>query len=232
MNTRRERVKQAAIKEIKSIAWDIVSEQGTANVTVHGIAKKMGMTAPAFYSYFKSRDELMKSLVMDAYESFQNALETARDSIPEKQFAKRIMAIYLAYREWAINHPELFGLFAGREVPGFSPPEKDVITKADMIMQVFFDVYRKASEAGLLKMPDNLLPLPDSYRFQILKFKQKMEIEGAEEIINVMIHIAFWVHGTISMEISGRYHHMLDGFSQLYVYQLSSELKKIGLDID
>jgi len=232
MSSRRERVRQAAIEEIKSIAWKIINEQGITEVTVHAIAKQMGMTPPAFYSYFKSREALMKSLVLDAYESFQSALESARDSLPEEKMAKQILAIYIAYREWAITHPALFGLFAGREVPGFNPPEEDIVKKSDTMVAIFFEVYQKASKAGLLTTPDKRPPLPESYRTQISKLKQQLKIEIAEEVINSMIHIAFLVHGIISMEISGRYQHMLNDFSQLYVYQVSNELKKIGLDPD
>ena len=84
MQTRRERVRHAAIDEIKSLAWDIAHKKGIEDVTIHAITKRMGMTPPAFYSYFKGRDELMRSLLYDTYEAYQQTMEAARDSIPEE----------------------------------------------------------------------------------------------------------------------------------------------------
>ncbi len=232
MTTRRERVRLAAIEEIKTTAWDLINEKGTADVTVHGIAKRMGMTPPAFYSYFKSRDELIKHLVLDAYESFQKALETARDSLPNDKIAESLMAIYLAYREWAITYPVLFGLFAGREVPGFNPPEETILQKSESINQIFLDIFHQAWQNGLLKIPIQEAGLPKAYKSQISKLKKRLGFKIPGEIMNGILHVAFLAHGIISMEISGRYQQHLADFSQLYAYQISNELKRLGLDLN
>jgi len=116
---RRERVRQAAIDEIKSIAWNVANTEGIEQVTINGIARQMGMTPPAFYSYFRSRDELLRELVIDAYGSFRQALVFARDEVPESNVGHRLFGVYRAYRDWAITNPGMFGLLAGRRVHGF-----------------------------------------------------------------------------------------------------------------
>jgi AcrR family transcriptional regulator len=232
MTTRRERVRQATIEEIKSTAWEIINNQGTSDVTIHGITRKMGMTAPAFYSYFKSRDELIESLILDAYESYQQALETARDNFQVTEAANRIMAIYLAYRDWAINHPALFGLFVGKEVPGFKPPEGQIALKADTIIRLFLSVYQDSWQRGLLELPDEPLPLPEAYEAQVSRINEKLGLSMPAEIMNSVFHIAFLAHGIISMEISSRFSYLAGNFTQLYTYQISNELKRIGLNPD
>jgi AcrR family transcriptional regulator len=229
MQTRRERVRQAAIDEIKSLAWDIANDNGLEEVTINAITKRMGMTPPAFYSYFKSRDALMKSLVFDAYKSYQQALEVARDGIPEENIAERIMAIFLAYRQWSITHPVSFGLFAGRLVAGFNPPEEEIVIKAETIYMIFHSIFQDAWQKGVLKMPDDVLELPKPYKSLLKKFTNTLATNGPAGLSHIIIHIALLAHGTISMEISGRYNHLID-FSQLYSYQIIHELKKIGMN--
>lgn len=230
MTTRRERVRQAAIQEIKSTAWEIINEQGTADVTIHGIAKRMGMTPPAFYSYFKNRDELMQGLVLDSYDSYHQALKTARDSVPKEHIGRQIMAIYTGYREWAVTNPVSFGLFAGREVPGFNPPEKKIIQKAETSIKIFIVAYQNAWQQGLLKIPAHASPLPEAYRTQLSTYKSLFETQIPEELLDIIIHIGCLSHGIISMEISGRHQHLIKDLSQLYLHQISNELRQIGID--
>jgi AcrR family transcriptional regulator len=229
MQTRRERVRQAAIDEIKSLAWEIANENGIEDVTVNGITKRMGMTPPAFYSYFKSRDALLKSLVLDAYDSYQQAIEVARDSIPEENIVERIMAMFLAYRQWAITHKVSFGLFAGRLVPGFNPPEEEIVDKAEKMYKIFHSIFLDAWEKGSLRLPDDVSTLPKRYSSQLNKFTDALALKGPAGLSHIIIHIALLAHGTISIEISGRYNHLID-FSILYPNQIISALEQIGLN--
>ena len=75
--TRRERVRQATVMEIKAVARAQMAAEGTAGVTLRAIAREMGMTAPALYRYFGSRDELVTALVTDAYDALADAMEVA-----------------------------------------------------------------------------------------------------------------------------------------------------------
>ena len=71
--------------------------------------------------------------------------------------------------------------------------------------------------------------LPKANKSEISKFKKNLALDIPEEIMNAITHIVFLDHEIISMEISGRYHHIVDDFSQIYAYQISNELKRIGL---
>ena len=73
--TRRERIREATIDEIKSTAWKQVGETGAATLSLRAIAREMGMTAPGLYRYYKDRDALVTGLLIDAFDSFSAALE-------------------------------------------------------------------------------------------------------------------------------------------------------------
>src|SRR5215211_2916846 len=103
--TRRERLRDAAYAEIKSIARRQMAEQGAAALSLRAIAAAMGVTPPALYRYYKSRDELVTALIVDAYNDMADALEAAAAAHPAADYAGRFLAVALAYRAWAIAHP-------------------------------------------------------------------------------------------------------------------------------
>jgi AcrR family transcriptional regulator len=82
-----------------------MAAEGTAAVTLRAIAREMGMTAPALYRYFGSRDELVAALVVDAYDSLADAMEGAVGAVAPDRHADRIRAAFGAFRRWALEHP-------------------------------------------------------------------------------------------------------------------------------
>ena len=65
--TRRERVREQTLREIEEHALAQVAAGGVAALSLNAIAKAMGMSGPAIYRYFGSRDELLAALVTDGY---------------------------------------------------------------------------------------------------------------------------------------------------------------------
>ncbi len=118
---RRERYRKQTREEAKAVALAQLSESGTAGISVNAIAKSMGMTGPALYRYFASRDELLTELITDAYRDLAEALARAvADAVP----ADRFRALALALRDWAKRQPDRYLLIYGTPVPGYhAPPE-------------------------------------------------------------------------------------------------------------
>jgi AcrR family transcriptional regulator len=77
---RREKRRTAALEEIRATAWKQIGELGAASLSLRGIAREMGMTAPALYRYYKDRDALVTALLIDAFTAFGGALEEAREA--------------------------------------------------------------------------------------------------------------------------------------------------------
>ena len=49
IQTRRERARDATREEILSTAWKQIGEVGAVGLSLRGIAREMGMTAPGLY---------------------------------------------------------------------------------------------------------------------------------------------------------------------------------------
>ncbi|MFI6927733.1 TetR/AcrR family transcriptional regulator [Nonomuraea spiralis] len=121
--SRRERLRAQTSAEIKTIALKLMAEGGPDAISLRAIAREMGMTAGAIYSYFATRDDLVTTLIGDVYTSLVEAAEAARDAVPESDAGGRIMAWAQAVREWALANPEGFRLIYGDPVPGYRAPD-------------------------------------------------------------------------------------------------------------
>ncbi len=230
MQPRRERLRQMAFDEIKALSWEIIAKQGIDDLTVNGIAKRMGMTPPAFYRYYKSRDALIRSLVLDAYYSFRRALEIARDSVPEEETASRLYTVFMAYREWAVNNSNMFGLFAGRKVYGFDRQDTQVISESEKVYKIFTDLYEIAWKRGVLRKPAMKLKMPGPYLEHFQNSLTHNFKDVPLEIINLILNSACLVHGMISMELSGRLDAMVGEPGLFYQFQILDMLNRFGME--
>ncbi|MCI3932131.1 TetR/AcrR family transcriptional regulator [Streptomyces sp. AN091965] len=118
--SRRARHRAQTTAEIKATALKHLVEGGTDAVALRGIARDMGMAPGTFYSYFDTREALLAALAADAYRALAAHLHTARDGAREP--ADRALEHGLAYRAWALAHPQEFRLlFSGRSPHARTP---------------------------------------------------------------------------------------------------------------
>ncbi|WP_343244547.1 TetR/AcrR family transcriptional regulator [Streptomyces sp. SID11385] len=107
-----------------------MAEKGKAAVSLRAIAREMGMTAGAIYSYYDTRDDLITALVADVYNSLAQALEDAVAAAPPGPVAK-VVAYGHAYRDWAVANPHEFRLVYGDPAPGYQVPEQGPAADAE-----------------------------------------------------------------------------------------------------
>ncbi len=116
--SRRERVRAATIEEIKATAMRMLREHGS-DLRFADIAREMGMTAPALYRYYADRNELLSALMVDGFTELSAQLAAALDAPDLDDFAGRIRAAAVSYREFARADPARFSLLFGLPNPGF-----------------------------------------------------------------------------------------------------------------
>jgi AcrR family transcriptional regulator len=109
--TRRERLREQTLQEIKTAARVHLVAQGPSGIQLRAIARDVGLTAPALYRYFPSLEDLVEALTVDLFGELCDAMEdAARDA--DDPFT-RMLALSRAFRRWAIGHPHEFGLLFG-----------------------------------------------------------------------------------------------------------------------
>lgn len=125
--TRRERVRDATVAEIKSTARALLVREGPDALTLRAIAREMGMTPTALYRYFPSHEEIVAGVCRDVLDELTATLAAARDTVGTDDPVGRLMAACREFRRWSLAHPREFHLtFAsavdkapvGHEEPG------------------------------------------------------------------------------------------------------------------
>jgi AcrR family transcriptional regulator len=116
----RERYRQQVRAEVQDLAWQQVAEAGASGLSLKAIAKQMGLTAPALYRYFASRDDLLTELILSAYRDLADVVETAAQG-PESA-TEQLVSIAGALRSWALDNPHRYLLIYGTPVPGYAAP--------------------------------------------------------------------------------------------------------------
>lgn len=75
------------LDELLTATRDLVREQGPEAVSIAEVARRVGLSRPALYEYFSSRDELLAAILNEEIPRWQAELAAAvaaADSLPEK----------------------------------------------------------------------------------------------------------------------------------------------------
>ena len=145
--TRRERVRRQTLVEIKEHALAQVAEGGLAALSLNAIAKAMGMSGPAIYRYFGSRDELLAELITDGYGELAEIVEQAARPAPRRSPARRLVAAAEAYRAWARANPYRYDLLFSVRPPTYSDPT-EAIAAIQPAMGVLLEVLGEIAGAA------------------------------------------------------------------------------------
>jgi AcrR family transcriptional regulator len=111
--SRRDRLRADTVREIKETARRVLVDQGVDGLALRAVAREMGMSAPALYRYFDSREDLVEHVVADLYDELVDVLEAARDAAVPAEAGPQLLAVSRAFRAWAITHHAEFGLLFG-----------------------------------------------------------------------------------------------------------------------
>src|SRR6195952_94357 len=87
--TARARVRAELTREITDVARRQLNESGAAALSLRAVARELGMVSAALYRYFPSRDDLLTTLIVDAYDAVGTAAAKAEKRVPRKDLPGR-----------------------------------------------------------------------------------------------------------------------------------------------
>lgn len=116
---RRDRQRRELIDEICTVARRQLAEGGVAAVSWRGIAREVGMGPASLYTYFSSLEALFTELIVRSFRSLADAVTRAIAALAGAPVGDRLLAGPLAYRAWALAHPQEFNLVFTDQLPGF-----------------------------------------------------------------------------------------------------------------
>lgn len=188
---------------IKDVAKKQVSEHGAARLSLRGIARELGITAPAIYNYYPRRDDLVTTLIVDAYHSLAAALAEARDA-ELVNHAESIMASARAYRSWALAHSAEYSLIFGTPIPNYHAPMEITSPAASESMVVLIQIIDAAYQDGELTIKE----LPPALETMLQPWSEKLDFSGPLNIIHLALACWVLIHGLVSLELFG---HLVPG---------------------
>ena len=140
--------------EILEHARELYLAEGGEGFSMREVARRVGVTAPALYRHFEGRDDLLATLVEEAYATLLRYLHRALEGDGPADRFRRAGGAYL---EFALDQPRLYQvLYSASEVSseGELPPES--AAHACAIGQFWKDRVRECVDAGLLR--SDLMP--------------------------------------------------------------------------
>ena len=199
--TPRERYRDQVRTEIKEHAREQIATAGASALSLNGIAKRMGMSGPALYRYFASRDDLITELIRDAYRSLADTFRTAAESGTD------LPGLAHTLRGWALGDPQRYFLIYGTPVPGYHAPD-DVTGIAAEIMATLLD--------ACAALPADGPTTPFAAHLE-----DHRHWVGDHPAPSAILHraLTFWtrLHGVLSLELAGHFTGM--GFDPALLFE-------------
>jgi AcrR family transcriptional regulator len=225
--TARARVRDELTREIKAAARQQLAEHGSTALSLRAVARDLGMVSSAVYRYFPSRDELLTALIVDAYNDVGATAEAADGAVRRVDLAGRWMAIAHAVRGWAIAYPQEYALIFGSPIPGYQAP-LDTIDPAARIPRLLLQILSDAIDAG--RQPAaGVRPMPRTVRVDLRTIRDA--VAPALNEIQMAGAIMAWTQliGSISFELFGHLHNVVDDYAAYFDYQMRGVGQDLGL---
>jgi AcrR family transcriptional regulator len=185
--------------EIKQHALAQVADGGVPALSLNAIAKAMGMSGPAIYRYFGSRDELLAGLVTDGYAELADTVQQAAAGAARRAPARRLAAVADAYRAWARANPYRYELLFSVRPPTYSDPT-EAIAAIHPAMVVLLELLGEIAGATGAPAPGGKL------EGQLLRWA---DLRGggvdARTVLVLKLGVLTWsrLHGIVSLELAG-----------------------------
>jgi AcrR family transcriptional regulator len=142
-------------QDILAHACDLYLSQGLDGFSMRGLAKEVGVTAPALYRYYDGREAVLGDVIRHAYRVFMSYLYRALEAPTPKE---RFLRAGEGYLDFALEHPRWYQImFAGPERLGMAKavPE-DIEAMGCAIHQFWIDRVSECMRAGILVDGDPL----------------------------------------------------------------------------
>lgn len=225
---------EATANAIKTTARQLMTEHGTAGLSLRAIARKMDLSAPALYHYFSSLHDLITALITDAFNGQAEAVRTARENAAARNasYGGQLLAAMLAYREWALAHEIDFQLIYGNPIPGYVAPADVTTPAARSVGEVFLETIIAALQSGSLVIPSTHRHIPPTVADHYRQYLGGIDDEVVIQAMYIMTSAWGMIHGMVTLEVYHHYPPVIGDTAVFYRAQMISYLSMLGLSTE
>jgi len=229
-SSRRERLFAATQAELSQAARELLVEGGPEAVTVRAVAERVGMTAPAIYRYFPSRESLLGRVCIDLYAELGEHLYAVRDSVAGEGVADRLRRTARAFRQWALDHTPEFGLLFGAPIPGVvvDAEEKHEAVAGQSFALVWLELFGEIEREGTGMRWNRRVPRRVAEQIDNFTGGAGIEIDTKA----AMLYVYCWqsLYGAVATEVFGHMKWAVDDAEEFFEGRLAELLVRLGLE--
>lgn len=141
-------------QDILACACDLYLSRGLDGFSMRGLAKTVGVTAPALYRHYDGRDAVLADVMRQAYRAFTSYIYRALEAPTPLE---RLARAGQGYLDFALEHPRWYAMmFSGPERLGMAKLPEDIEAMGCAIHQFWIDRVSECMRAGILGAGDPL----------------------------------------------------------------------------
>jgi AcrR family transcriptional regulator len=227
--TPRERIRVEMTREITEVARRHLAQSGPAALSLRAVARDVGMVSSAVYRYFPSRDELLTALIIEAYDEMGATVEKAESAVRRRDLAGRWRAICMSVRQWAMEHPNEYGLLYGTPVPGYAAPQRTIASAArvpTLMLRLLADLRAAGRDPS---QGPNSVRVPRKVRAAIASALGVVGGEVSPDLMARGLMAWTWLFGAVSFELFGHLVGSVDDPDVFFGHQVDRMAHVVGL---
>ena len=197
--TRRAQRRQSTLVEIRDAALSLLAESGPDAVTLRGIATRLSMASGGVHYYYASRDELLTALIVDAFDEL--AAATVQASGRSRTRAQSWTTAALAYRTWAMTHPERYQLAHSTTATRLKS-RPGLLDAKDRAVRALTDPLAAAVASGEIDLPPNP-PVPAALRAHFRRWADASDVPRDPQLLMFLLQAYTLVHGAVILAVTG-----------------------------
>ncbi|MGH3438936.1 MAG: TetR/AcrR family transcriptional regulator [Sciscionella sp.] len=241
--TRREQPRTDTERHIREQARKLLVQRGAGAVTLRAIARELGITAPALYRYYNSREDLIQHVCLDICADLAEDLACDLARMTRATPVSQVFELCRGFRRWALAHPKEFTLVFASPATEATAGSGVLPLAEEPFGRIFLTVAgRVLASSGVVVPADPTVP--EHLRHDLAGLRESLLATLHEEHIEVppdtlslgmvrfMLH--FWVrlYGHVALEVFGRFPFGITDTEPLFESMLADLAAVVGLALE
>ena len=110
--------RETRVAEIVAAAWELARVNGIAGLSLHALAREVGIRQPSLYAYFDSKHALFDAMFADGNRQLLERVDAVKLPKDARAAVKTYMRTFV---EFAVEDLPRCALLFQRPIPGFEP---------------------------------------------------------------------------------------------------------------
>lgn len=209
---------------ILTAAAERVARDGAGELSLRAVARDVGMVSSAVYRYFASRDELLTALIIRAYDSLGEHIESRIEASSGQPAADRWVDAAMEIRRWALDHPHDYALIYGTPIPGYAAPQ-DTVVSGTRVTRALVQIIRDAGDLA----PVADLDVDDALVESFAVLRSEIGLDTSDATILTVVVAWSQLFGLLTFELFGQTRNFVSDDEALFRCAAAAMAKMIGL---